>query len=137
MCYLFILNPFSINNLICLQKYIKCNQLKMNTMGKLSQSGGKEKDKASLLKARISWKGQVLIFQKKSPGESVLHQESNFYNWWLVANIISNATAVTYQRDFPGSPVVRTPPFECTPVWVQSLVGELRSYMPHGQKTKT
>ena len=32
--------------------------------------------------------------------------------------------------DFPGGPVVRG-------VWVQFLVRELRSHMPHGQKTKT
>ena len=39
-------------------------------------------------------------------------------------------------RDFPGSPVVKTSP-PVQGVWVQSLVGELRSHMPRSQETKT
>ena len=39
-------------------------------------------------------------------------------------------------RDFPGGPVVKTLP-SMQGVQIQSLVGELRSYMPWGQKTKT
>lgn len=26
---------------------------------------------------------EVSIFQKESPGETVINQESNLYNWWL------------------------------------------------------
>ena len=37
--------------------------------------------------------------------------------------------------DFPGDPVAKTSPSNVV-VWVQSLVGELRSHMPRGQKTK-
>ena len=35
--------------------------------------------------------------------------------------------------DFPGGPVVKIP---VQGAWVQSLVGELRSHMPYGQKKK-
>ena len=31
--------------------------------------------------------------------------------------------------DFPGSPVVKTPHFQCGRLWVQALVGELRTHM--------
>ena len=37
--------------------------------------------------------------------------------------------------NFPGGPVVKISPFTAG-VQVQSLVGELRSHMPRGQKTK-
>ena len=36
------------------------------------------------------------------------------------------------EGNFPGGPVVKTPHFGYGGVWVQSLVRELRSYMPHG-----
>ena len=35
-------------------------------------------------------------------------------------------------REFPGNPVIRTPCFHCPRAQVQSLVGELKSHMPHG-----
>ena len=38
--------------------------------------------------------------------------------------------------DFPGGPVVKTPPSKAGGVG-RSLVGELRSHMPRSQKTKT
>ena len=42
----------------------------------------------------------------------------------------------THLRDFPGSPVIKTAlPLQGTRV--QSLVGELRSHMPHGMAKKT
>ena len=37
-------------------------------------------------------------------------------------------------RDFPGGPVVKDLCFQCKGHWVLSLVGELRSHMPCGQK---
>ena len=39
-------------------------------------------------------------------------------------------------RDFPGGPVVKDLCFQCKGHWVLSLVGELRSHMPCGQKIK-
>ena len=39
-------------------------------------------------------------------------------------------------QDFPGGPVVRTPGFHTEREQVQSLVGELGSYMPCGKKTE-
>ena len=36
--------------------------------------------------------------------------------------------------DFLDGPVVKTPCFHCRGGWVQSLVGELRSRMPHVAK---
>lgn len=49
--------------------------------------GGKRIGKSSLLKAPMvgsCGKGnKVSMFQKESPGETVLYQESNLYNWWL------------------------------------------------------
>ena len=42
----------------------------------------------------------------------------------------------TEQRDFPGGPVAKTPHFECRGVWVQFLVGELRSRMLCGTVKK-
>ena len=39
-------------------------------------------------------------------------------------------------RDFPGDPVFKTSPSNVG-VQTRSLIGELRSYMPHGQKTRT
>ena len=39
-------------------------------------------------------------------------------------------------EDFPGGPEAKTSPSNAG-VWVQSLVRELRSRMPRGQKTKT
>ena len=36
--------------------------------------------------------------------------------------------------DFPGGPVVKAPSFPLQGVWVQSLVGKLRSYKALGQK---
>ena len=39
-------------------------------------------------------------------------------------------------RDFPGGPVVRIPRFYCSGEYVQSLVKELRSYMPCSKKKK-
>ena len=39
-------------------------------------------------------------------------------------------------RYFPGSPVVKDLCFQCKGQWVLSLVGELRSHMPCGQKIK-
>ena len=48
---------------------------------------------------------------------------------------------VTAQRlrrgDFPGGPVIKSPCFHCRGTWVLSLVGELRSHVPWGQKVKT
>ena len=38
-------------------------------------------------------------------------------------------------KNFPGSPVVKISPFKAG-IWVQSLVGELKSHMPHSQKKK-
>ena len=38
--------------------------------------------------------------------------------------------------DFPGCLVVKTLCFQCRGVWVQSLVGELISLMPHGSPPK-
>ena len=35
-----------------------------------------------------------------------------------------------FTGDFPGSPVVKFPHFQCRGARVQSLVGELRSHMP-------
>ena len=35
-------------------------------------------------------------------------------------------------RELPGNPVIRTPCFHCPRAQVQSLVGELKSHMPHG-----
>ena len=46
------------------------------------------------------------------------------------------ATLKGIPRDFPGGPVVKTPALPLQGVWVQSLVGELRSCMPRGQKKK-
>ena len=40
------------------------------------------------------------------------------------------------QRDFPGSPVVKTLCFQCKEEWVQLLVKELRSQMLHGARKK-
>ena len=40
------------------------------------------------------------------------------------------------QRDFPGSPVVKTLCFQRKEVWVQLLVKELRSQMLHGARKK-
>ena len=45
--------------------------------------------------------------------------------------------SVKHYRDFPGGPVVKTLPSMEGGVQVESLVGELRSHMPGGQKTKT
>ena len=42
-----------------------------------------------------------------------------------------------YFRDFPSSLLVKTSPPNAGGVWVRSLIRELRSYTPHGQKTKT
>ena len=39
-------------------------------------------------------------------------------------------------QEFPGGPVVRIPRFHCRGHGVPSLVGELRSRMPRGQKEK-
>ena len=39
-------------------------------------------------------------------------------------------------REFPGGPVVKTTHFECGGARVQSLVRELRFYMPHGTVKK-
>ena len=39
-------------------------------------------------------------------------------------------------RDFLGGPVVGTPRFQCRGCRFKSLVGELRSHMPRGQKKK-
>ena len=39
------------------------------------------------------------------------------------------------ERDFPGGPVVKTWPSNAG-ARVQSLVGELRSHMPHDQRAK-
>ena len=36
--------------------------------------------------------------------------------------------------DFPGGPVVKAPSFPLQGVWVQSLVGKLRSFKALGQK---
>ena len=36
----------------------------------------------------------------------------------------------------PGGPVVETPRFHCRGFWVQSPLGELRSYMPHSVTKK-
>ena len=38
--------------------------------------------------------------------------------------------------DFSADPGVKTPYFHCRGVWVQSLVGELRSHMPHSAVKK-
>ena len=64
------------------------------------------------------------------------------YNWNLY-NIahqlyfnLKNKTKSTSSWDFPGGPVVMTLWFQCKGVWVQSLVGELRSHMSHGRKKK-
>ena len=40
-------------------------------------------------------------------------------------------------RDFPGGPVVKTLPFQCRVCGGPSLVRELRSHIPWGQKHKT
>ena len=39
--------------------------------------------------------------------------------------------------DFPGGPVVKTLPSHCTGCEFDPWFGELRSHMPHSQKTKT
>ena len=41
----------------------------------------------------------------------------------------------SHWRDFSGGPMVKTSPFGAG-VQVRSLVGELKSHMPPGQKTK-
>ena len=38
--------------------------------------------------------------------------------------------------NFSGGPVVKTLCFQCRAVWVQTLVGELRSHMPCGMAKK-
>ena len=35
-------------------------------------------------------------------------------------------------RDFPGTPMVKSQPFQLRGVWVQFLARKLRSHMPHG-----
>ena len=40
---------------------------------------------------------------------------------------------ITEARDFLNGPVVKTSPSN---MWVRSLVGEIRSHMPPGQKKK-
>ena len=40
------------------------------------------------------------------------------------------------ERDFPGSPVVKTLSFYCRGHRFWSLIGELRSCMPHGTAKK-
>ena len=50
--------------------------------------------------------------------------------WW--ATVHGVAKSWTRLSDFthsPGIPVVKTPCFQCSGVWVQSLVGEIRSHM--------
>ena len=39
-------------------------------------------------------------------------------------------------KDFSVSLVVRTSPSNAQEAWVQSLIGELRSHMPRGQKNQ-
>ena len=47
-------------------------------------------------------------------------------------NTVTETVKEAYMRDFPGSPVVKTPHFHCTLQGAQvlSLVRELRSHMP-------
>ena len=59
----------------------------------------------------------------------------------VFASVNKSRVARCYQRekkqgDFPGGPVVKTSPSNAKRVWVRSLVGELRSHMPHGQKNQ-
>ena len=43
---------------------------------------------------------------------------------------------ITEHREFPGSPVLRTPCFHCTECWFGLLFGELRSCMLCGEAPK-
>ena len=54
---------------------------------------------------------------------------------FLTLRISSRLVIWKHFRDFPGGPVARTSPSKQA-VWVPSLVGELRSYIPWGQKNQ-
>ena len=41
-----------------------------------------------------------------------------------------NCILKSFERDFPGGPVVKTACFHYRGVWVQSQVGEIKSRMP-------
>ena len=60
-----------------------------------------------------------------------LHVQKNEVELYLTSHAKINS-----KQDFAGGPVVKTSPSNAG-VWVRSLVGELRSNMPRGQKTKT
>ena len=51
---------------------------------------------------------------------------------WVLCQVFN----MDHRRDISGSPVVETLPFS-SGIQVRSLVGELRSHMLLGQKTKT
>ena len=55
----------------------------------------------------------------------------------LIQNSLLELDLKLNARDFPGGPVVKTFAFQSRGVQVRSWIGELRSHMPHGQKTKT
>ena len=70
--------------------------------------------------------------------------------WWAMTihggckrvgyNLVNNNNKEREEKDFPYGPVVKSLCFHCQgSEWVQSLVGELRSLMPHAlpkHKTK-
>ena len=58
---------------------------------------------------------------------AINNDADNVWNWTLKEGVY---------RDFPGGPVVKTSPSNAG-VWVQSLVGELRSHMTWSQNNKT
>ena len=53
---------------------------------------------------------------------------------WQGPDLTDSASKYTRSqfRDFPGSPMVKSPPFQLKGVWVQFLAGKLISHMPHG-----